>query len=52
MFSVKVLNTNFLDNLHILLVLEFYDFMPSGLGVIGFVSSLSVSVYFLYRSEW
>jgi len=44
-----VLNTNFVDNLHILLVLEFHDFMPAVLGVTCFVSSLSVSIYFLYQ---
>ena len=51
MFSVKVLNTKVVYNLHILLVLGFHDFRAAGLGVIGFVSSLSVSIYFLYRSE-
>ena len=51
MFSVNVLNTKVVVNLHILFVLEFHDFRPAGLGVMPFPSSLSVSVYFLNRSE-
>jgi len=51
MFSVNVLNTKVVDNFHILLVLEFHDFSPAGLGVMPFPSSLSVSIYFMNRSE-
>ena len=41
MFSVNVVNTKFVDNLLILLVLKFHDFRPDGLGVIDFKSLLS-----------
>jgi len=51
MFSVNVLNTKVVDNFHILLVLEFHDFRPTGLGFMPFPSSLSVSVYFMNRPE-
>jgi len=45
MFSVNVLNTKVVDNFHILLVLEFHDFSPAGLGVMPFPSSLPVSIF-------
>jgi hypothetical protein len=51
MFSVNVLNIKVVDNFHLLIVLEFHDFRPAGLRVIDFTSSLSVSVYFLCRSD-
>ena len=36
MLSVDVVNRKVVDNFHILLVLEFHDFMPTSLGVIEF----------------
>ena len=51
MFSVKVLNTKVAGNFNVFLVVKFHDFRPTGLGVMPFPSSLSVSVYFLNRSE-
>jgi hypothetical protein len=51
MFSVNVLNTKVVGNFHVLLFLEFHDFRPAGLGVMSFTISLSISVYFLYRSK-
>ena len=51
MFSVNVFNTKVVDNFHVLLVLEFHDFRPDGLGVIGFTISVSVFTCFLYRSD-
>ena len=51
MFSVKMLYTKVVDNFHVLLFLKFNEFRPAGLGVMPFTSSLSVSDYFLNRSE-
>jgi hypothetical protein len=45
MFSGNVVNTKVVDNLLILLVLEFHDHRPDGLGVIDFTSSLSGFAY-------
>jgi hypothetical protein len=36
MFSINVLNTEVIDNFHILPVLEFHDFRPASLGVMPF----------------
>jgi hypothetical protein len=44
MFSVDMLNTKVVDNLHILFVLEFHDFGTTGLRVIGFTNSLCCNV--------
>ena len=52
MFSVNVLNTKVVDKFLILLVLKFYDFRPSGLGVIDFTSLLSAFACALNRSKW
>ena len=51
MFSINVLNTQVVDNFHVLLVLEFHDFRADSLGVIGFTCSLSVFTCFLCRSD-
>ena len=51
MFFVNVSNTKVVVNFHILFVLEFPDFRSAGFGVMPFPSSLSVSVYFMNRSE-
>ena len=52
MFYVDMLNTKVVDNFLILLVLKFYDFRPTGLGVIDFTSLLSAFACALNRSEW
>ena len=52
MFSVNVVNTKVVDNFLILLFLKFYDFRPSSLGVIDFISLLSAFACPLNRSEW
>ena len=51
MFCVNVLNTKVVDNFHVLLFLKFNEFRPAGLGVMPFPITLSVSIYFLKRSE-
>ena len=51
MFSVDMLNTKVVDNFLILFVLKFYDFSPTGLGVIDFTSLLSAFACALNRSE-
>jgi hypothetical protein len=48
---MNVINPKVLDNFHILLVLKFHDFRPTGLGVIDFISFLSGFACVLYRSE-
>ena len=40
MFSEDMVNTKFVDDFLILLVLKFHDFRPDGLGVIDFRSLL------------
>ena len=51
MFSVDMLNTKVIDNFRILLVLTFYDFRPTGVGVIDFTSLLLAFACPLNRSE-
>ena len=51
MFSVDMLNTKVVDNFLILLVLNFHDFRPAGLGVIDFTNLLSAFACPLNRSE-
>ena len=51
MFSIIVLNIKVVENFHVFLVLKFHDFRPACLGFMPFPSSLSVSVYFMNRSE-
>ena len=51
MFYVNVLNTKVVDKFLILLVLEFHDFRPDGLGVIDFRSLLSHFACPLDRSK-
>ena len=51
MFYVDMLNTKFVDNFLILLVLKFYDFRSAGLGVIDFTSFLPAFACALNRSE-
>ena len=50
-FYVDILNTKVVDNLCILLLIEFYDFRLAGLGVIDFTSLLSIFACPLDRSE-
>ena len=49
MFYVDMLNTKVVDNFLILLVLEFHDFSPAGLGVIDFTTLLSAFACALNR---
>ena len=51
MFYVDMLNTKFVDNFLILLVLKCHDFKPGGLGVTDFTSLLSTFACALNRSE-
>jgi hypothetical protein len=51
MFSMNVVNTKVVDNLLVLIVLEFQDHWPDGLGVIDFTSSLSGFAYALCSFE-
>ena len=51
-FYVDMLNTKFVDNFLILLVLKFHDFKPAGLGVIDFTNLLSTFACALNKSEW
>ena len=51
MFSIIVVNTTVIDNLHIFLVIKFHDFKPDGLGVIDFTSLLPAFAYALFRYE-
>ena len=51
MFSVNMVNTKVVDNFLVLLVLNFHDFGPDGLGVIDFRSLLSGFACPLKRSE-
>jgi hypothetical protein len=51
MFSGNVVNTKVVYNLLILLVLEFHDHRPDGLGVIDFTNSLSGFAYALCSFE-
>ena len=52
MFSVNMVNTKVVDNFLVLLVLNFHDFGPDGLGVIDFRSLLLGFACPLDRSEW
>ena len=51
MFYVNMVNTKFVDNFLILLVLKLHDFRPAGLGVIDFTSLLSAFACVLNRSK-
>ena len=51
MFSEDMVNTKFVDDFLILLVLKFHDFRPDGLGDIDFIISLSGFACSLYRSK-
>ena len=51
MFSVNMVNTKVVDNFLVLLVLNFHDFGPDGLGVIDLTSLLSAFACALNISE-
>jgi hypothetical protein len=52
MFSMNVVNTKVVANLHILLVLKFYDHRPDSFRFILPSSLLSDFAYALYTFEW
>jgi hypothetical protein len=51
MFSVEKSYTKVVDNLIILLVLNFYSHKSNRLGVMLFTNSVTGSVHFLYRFQ-